>query len=255
MIMSTSYLICLPTYNEASYIATFLKELSIEISRIKQTHEDLDISILHIDDNSPDKTSEIAASLKLENYWQLNRPEKLGLGPAYLAGFSWGVNKGFEYFIEMDADGSHHPDQLLELIKASESSDLVIGTRWMPGGQVINWPTKRRLISKLATRYASMALKLPFKDLTSGYRILHSDLVKDLLGAGINSKGYGFQIEMVLLAKEFGAAITQVPITFTERTVGRSKMTGAIVWESLLGITKWAIEIRFTRLYPTGLRR
>ena len=101
--MSTSYLICLPTYNEASYIATFLKELSIEISRIKQTHEDLDISILHIDDNSPDKTSEIAAALKLENYWQLNRPEKLGLGPAYLAGFSWGVNKGFEYFIEMEA--------------------------------------------------------------------------------------------------------------------------------------------------------
>lgn len=253
--MSTSYLICLPTYDEASNIKIFLSELSIEINHIQEQHPNLDISILHIDDNSPDDTAKIAQSLNLDKFFQLNRSKKEGLGPAYLAGFTWGIRKEFDYFVEMDADGSHHPDQLLDLIKASQSHDLVIGTRWMPGGQVLNWPSKRRLISKLGTRYAAMALKLPYQDLTSGFRIMSSDLVTKIVETRIDSKGYGFQIEMVLLAKQFGAAICQIPITFTERTSGSSKMTRAIVWESLIGITKWAIKIRIDIVHAWLFRR
>jgi len=243
--MKKRFLICLPTYNEAANIVDFLSQLQREIETYCRENPDLEIDILNIDDNSPDGTAKLALGCQTRNFYQVIREKKEGLGPAYLAGFKWGLDREYDFYIEMDADGSHHPDELRPLISASESFDLVLGTRWMPGGSVHNWPINRRLISKLGTGYAARALKLPFKDLTSGFRVLDKDLVKSLLEIGIRSKGYGFQVEMVLRARELGAAITQVPITFTERTKGRSKMTSKIVFEAFVGITKWGFSQRF----------
>jgi dolichol-phosphate mannosyltransferase len=243
--MKKRFLICLPTYNESANIVDFLSQLHKEIETCCQEDPELEIDILNIDDNSPDGTAVLARNTRGKRFHQIVREKKEGLGPAYLAGFKWGLEREYDFFIEMDADGSHHPVQLQRLIAACESFDLVIGTRWMPGGSVHNWPIHRRLISKLGTRYAAKALELPFKDLTSGFRVLDKDLVESLLEIGIHSKGYGFQVEMVLRARELGAAIAQVPITFTERTKGSSKMTFRIALEAFIGITKWGFSRRF----------
>ena len=247
--MKNRFLICLPTYNEAANIVDFIEQLELSIKVFGNENSGIEIDILNIDDNSPDGTANLARNCATGNFHQIVREKKEGLGPAYLAGFSWGLDRGYDFFIEMDADGSHHPDELPLLISQSESFDLVIGTRWMQGGSVHNWPLHRRLISKLGTTYAAKALKLPFKDLTSGFRIIDRELIQYLLDLGITSKGYGFQIEMVLRARLIGAAITQVPITFTERTKGRSKMTSKIVWEALLGISRWSLNLRLDSLY------
>jgi dolichol-phosphate mannosyltransferase len=247
--MKKRFLICLPTYNEAANIVDFLSQLQREIETYCRENPELEIDILNIDDNSPDGTAALARKTQEKSFHQIVRKKKEGLGLAYLAGFRWGLDREYDFFIEMDADGSHHPDELQRLIAACEGSDLVLGTRWMPGGEVHNWPIHRRLISKLGTGYAAKALKLPFKDLTSGFRVLDKDLVESLLEIGIRSKGYGFQVEMVLRARELGAAITQVPITFTERTKGNSKMTFRIVVEAFVGITKWGLSQRLASLY------
>jgi dolichol-phosphate mannosyltransferase len=201
-----------------------------------------DIEILIVDDDSPDKTAEIAKSMNLPGFSILNRKVKSGLGPAYLAGFKQGLAGKYQYFVEMDADLSHQPEQLVDLLNAAAEDTLVIGTRWIPGGSVINWPRQRRWISKMGTGYAAFALKLPYKDLTSGYRVLPRRFLAEINFDEIETRGYGFQIEMALKAIKSGFKIKQIPITFVERENGYSKMSLAIIWEAWSMVTIWAFR-------------
>jgi dolichol-phosphate mannosyltransferase len=232
-------LVVIPTYNESESIQSLLSRLD---AARKVVSEMFSIDILLVDDSSPDKTAQIATSMNLSNFSVLNRSDKSGLGPAYLAGFKQGLNLDYQYFVEMDADLSHQPEQLVDLLKAATANSLVIGTRWMPGGSVVNWPKKRRWISKLGTRYASFALNLPYKDLTSGFRVLPRQLLEKIDFTSIETRGYGFQIEMALKAISNGFQIKQVPITFVERENGYSKMSMAIVWEAWFMVTIWGLR-------------
>jgi len=235
----TSVLVVIPTYNESESIESLLKRLNQARMQISDKYE---IDILIVDDNSPDQTAVIAKNLQLSDLKVLSRQHKSGLGPAYLAGFKQGLLEKYDYFVEMDADLSHQPEQLIDLLNAASKADLVIGTRWIPGGSVVNWPKRRKWISKLGTGYASFALNLPYKDLTSGYRVLPREFLSQLDFSLIETRGYGFQIEMALKAIESGFGIKQVPITFVERENGYSKMSLAIIWEAWSMVTIWALR-------------
>jgi dolichol-phosphate mannosyltransferase len=235
----TSVLVVIPTYNESESIESLLKRLN---SARMQISDKFEIDILIVDDNSPDQTAVIAKNLQFSGLKVLSRQHKSGLGPAYLAGFKQGLLEKYDYFVEMDADLSHQPEQLIDLLNAASKVDLVIGTRWIPGGSVVNWPKRRKWISKLGTGYASFALNLPYKDLTSGYRVLPREFLSQLDFALIETRGYGFQIEMALKAIESGFGIKQVPITFVERENGYSKMSLAIIWEAWSMVTIWALR-------------
>ena len=236
--MST-YLLCIPTYNEAENIVDILtRVLALAID---------DLEVLVIDDASPDGTANLAAGIGSERIHILHRSKKEGLGPAYLAGFAWGLDRGFDYLIEMDADGSHQPEELPRLLAASRDADLVLGTRWIPGGRVVNWPLYRRAISRLGTFYAEISLKLPYKDLTGGYRVLSRKLLESIDLANIQTLGYGFQIEIAMRAHDSGLVITEVPISFIERTKGASKMNRTIVLEALVKTTRWGFTRWFNR--------
>ena len=235
----TSVLVVIPTYNESESIETLLKRLNSARMQISDKYE---IDILIVDDNSPDQTAVIATNLELSGLKVLSRQHKSGLGPAYLAGFKQGLLEKYDYFVEMDADLSHQPEQLIYLLNAASKEDLVIGTRWIPGGSVVNWPKRRKWISKLGTGYASIALNLAYKDLTSGYRVLPREFLSQLDFSIIETRGYGFQIEMALKAIESGFGIKQVPITFVERENGYSKMSLAIIWEAWSMVTIWALR-------------
>ena len=235
----TSVLVVIPTYNESESIESLLTRLNSARMQISDKYE---IDILIVDDNSPDQTAVIAKNLQLSGLKVLSRQHKSGLGPAYLAGFKQGLLEKYDYFVEMDADLSHQPEQLIDLLNAASKVDLVIGTRWIPGGSVVNWPKRRKWISKLGTGYASFALNLPYKDLTSGYRVLPREFLSQLDFSLIETRGYGFQIEMALKAIESGFGIKQVPITFVERENGYSKMSLAIIWEAWSMVTIWALR-------------
>ena len=235
----TSVLVVIPTYNESESIESLLKRLNQARMQISDKYE---IDILIVDDNSPDQTAVIAKNLQLSGLKILSRQHKSGLGPAYLAGFKQGLLEKYDHFVEMDADLSHQPEQLIDLLNAASKADLVIGTRWIPGGSVVNWPKRRKWISKLGTGYASFALNLPYKDLTSGYRVLPREFLSQLDFSLIETRGYGFQIEMALKAIESGFGIKQVPITFVERENGYSKMSLAIIWEAWSMVTIWALR-------------
>ena len=236
--MST-YLLCIPTYNEAENILELLtRTLDLGIEGLE---------ILVIDDSSPDGTAELVSKIQSPKIHILNRAKKEGLGPAYLAGFQWGLNRDFKYFIEMDADGSHQPEELPRLVDSTPGVDLVLGTRWMKGGKVENWPLYRRAISRMGTWYAEIALKLPYKDLTGGYRILSRKLLESIDLHEIETIGYGFQVEMAMRAHDCGLLVREVPITFIERTKGKSKMNRKIVLEALIRTTQWGFQRRFNR--------
>jgi len=232
-LVAAKTLVIIPTYNEALNITDV-------IHRLQATTSDVDILI--VDDNSPDGTGKIADSLANDSIFVLHRQEKGGLGPAYLAGFKWGYDKGYVFFIEMDADGSHQPEEISRLISESKSSDLVLGARWIPGGKVVNWPLHRRLISKFGTSYASIALGLKYRDLTSGYRLLSRPLIEDIFSTNVTTVGYGFQIELVRIAAKNHRKITEVPITFVERVAGNSKMSKKIVLEAWVKTTLWGFQ-------------
>ncbi len=234
-----SVLVVVPTYNESESIRSLLTRLDAARNLISNS---FNIDILLVDDDSPDRTAEIAKSMNLPSFSILNRKIKSGLGPAYLAGFKQGLIGSYQYFVEMDADLSHQPEQLVDLLNAASSDTLVIGTRWIPGGSVVNWPTQRRWISKMGTGYAAFALKLPYKDLTSGYRVIPRTFLEKLNFEEIETRGYGFQIEMALKAITAGFRIKQIPITFVERENGYSKMSLAIIWEAWSMVTIWAIR-------------
>lgn len=231
--MST-YLLCIPTYNESETITEIIaRTLAVAVPGLH---------ILVIDDNSPDGTANLVEALGESRVKVLHRQRKEGLGPAYIAGFTWGLNQGFDYIIEMDADGSHQPEELYRLIAAASGADLVLGTRWIQGGKVINWPVHRRAISRAGTWYAELALKLPFKDLTGGFRLYRAEILQRLDLGSISARGYGFQLEMALRVADMGGVVREVPITFIERSKGRSKMSKAIVWEAFLKTTQWGFQ-------------
>jgi len=231
-------LVILPTYNEVGNLLDV-------ITRLRAAADFVDVLI--VDDNSPDGTGAMADALVDSQTFVLHRSQKLGLGPAYMAGFAWGLAQGYASFVEMDADGSHQPEELARLLAAAEGNDLVLGTRWMPGGSVVNWPLRRRLISKFGTRYASIALDLPWNDLTSGYRVLSRQLIEDIFKSNLSTVGYGFQIEIVRIADECHRKIIQVPITFIERAAGVSKMSRKIIFEAWFKTTSWGVKRVFNR--------
>jgi len=239
----TKRLVVIPTYNEADNVGVLIPRLFRHIPGI---------SILVVDDRSPDVTAvkcrEMQASYS--NLFIESRTEKSGLGSAYRFGFAWGLNRGFEELVEMDADMSHRVRDLAAMIKAKESnpsSDLIIGSRWIKGGSTINWPLKRQLLSRAANIYVRMMLGMGVSDSTAGFRIYSAEILRKIDLTAIKSEGYSFQIEMTRAAKLAGAKIIEAPITFRERESGVSKMSQAIVKEAMIRVTIWGLK-RFLRL-------
>lgn len=230
-------LVVVPTYDEA-------ENVSLIVDRIRRSAPDADVLI--VDDGSPDGTGEIADALACRDgaVHVVHRAQKSGLGAAYLNGFRWAESHGYGVVVECDADGSHHPEELGRLLDALLEADLVIGSRWVPGGAVEDWPLSRRVLSRLGSWYARTALRLPQHDVTGGYRAYRIAAL-DRIGLGaIQSEGYCFQIEMLWRAHSAGLSITEVPITFTERRRGTSKMRGSIVLEAMWRVTRWAMQSR-----------
>lgn len=232
------YLVVLPTYNELESLPVVLERLFAHNPQV---------SVLIVDDASPDGTGELADRMaKADARIQvLHRDAKNGLGAAYIAGFRLGLSQGFDYLIEMDADGSHRSEDLVKLIEASTSADLVIGSRWVRGGAVENWAWHRVALSRFGNMYARTLLGVNIRDMTAGFRVFRADLVAKLIETEVASAGYSFQIEMAWRASKAGAVITEVPITFVEREFGSSKMSSAIVREALWLITRWGLKRLF----------
>lgn len=229
--------ICVPTYNEADNITTI-------VGRIRAAVPTADVLVL--DDNSPDGTGAIADRMAAEDdqVHVLHRPGKSGLGPAYLAGFAWARERGYDAVVEIDADGSHQPEQLPALLAAIDHADLVIGSRWIPGGSVRNWPAHRRALSVGANTYARFALGIPVKDATAGFRVYRMSTLEEMGTQDVASQGYCFQIDLTLRALDQGATVVELPIEFVEREIGTSKMNDAIVREAAVKVGAWALQRR-----------
>jgi dolichol-phosphate mannosyltransferase len=178
----------------------------------------------------------------------LHRAGKAGLGAAYLAGFAWGLERGYDVLVEMDADGSHQPEQLPTLLTRLADADMVLGSRWVRGGRVLNWPVHRKVISRGGTTYARLALGVRIRDITGGFRAFRADALRSLDLQDVASQGYCFQIDLAWRAVQRGLRVVEVPITFVERERGQSKMSGAIVRESLVLVTAWGLRHRFGQL-------
>ena len=227
----------IPTYNEAESLPILLGELSV----LRK-----DFNYLVVDDGSPDGTADICEKLKSEitGLEVLNRPKKSGLGSAYRDGYRYALEKNFDAVIQIDADGSHQVSDLPNLLSKFESNpsvDLVIGSRWVKGGSVLNWSKHREALSRLANIYSNFLLGLGVKDSTAGFRIYKTSAIRKLDLNGIKSEGYCFQIEMTREIKKVGGLISEVPITFVERQFGKSKMSGKIVIEAMLRVTYWGL--------------
>ena len=243
-----SILVIIPTYNESENIASI-------ISRARKAVPDAHLLIA--DDNSPDGTGKLADEIAADDdhVHVMHRLGKEGLGAAYLAGFEWGLNAGYEVLVEMDADGSHQPEQLPRLLEALVDADLVLGSRWIKGGEVVNWPKSREILSRGGNLWTRMALGIPLRDSTGGYRAFRR---KTLLGLGLDnvaSAGYCFQVDLAWRALRSGFKVVEVPITFIEREYGDSKMTNRIVIEALALTTIWGINHRAQQLWALVKKR
>ena len=224
-------IVLMPTFNEAKSISDTVQALR---------SQNLSLDLLIIDDASPDGTGKIADELSNANTFVMHRSRKEGLGAAYVAGFGWALERGYELIIEMDADGSHRAEDLTKIISAATNADLVLGSRWVSGGSVLGWPLQRQLISRIGNIYARIMLRTKISDMTSGFRAYRASLLHTLDLSKVSARGYAFQVEMALLSARAGARVVEVPITFVERAHGNSKMTTAIVLEALWLVTKWA---------------
>lgn len=233
-------LVLMPTYNEIETLEDSVRSL------LRLNPE---VEVLVIDDNSPDGTGELADAMSLSDSRinVLHRPRKEGLGRAYLEGFHFGLEKGFDKLVQMDADGSHRPEDLPALLENSYDVDLVIGSRWIVGGEVLNWPLYRQIISRLGNKYAALMLGSSLGDLTAGFRVYSAAFLRGLDLASVQAQGYGFQVEMTSRTSKIGGTIIEVPITFVERVNGRSKMTLGIVFEAYFLCTKWGFRRLFRR--------
>ena len=234
-------LVIVPTFNE-------LESAPRLISRVCELIPD--VHILVVDDGSPDGTADVVESMAqgqlVGRIHVMRRKEKSGLGAAYLAGFSWGIEHGYETLIEMDADGSHRPEDLVNLIKisrANPSLDLIIGSRWVKGGAVRNWAKSRELLSRAANKYAKFILKVGVNDVTAGFRVYKTSIIERIDFSTVLSQGYCFQIEMTRKVLTLNGKIKEVPITFIEREFGVSKMNMKIVIEAMVRVTLWGLKI------------
>ncbi len=228
-------LVIVPTYNE-------IESLERIVGRLRQAVPGADLLI--VDDSSPDGTGELADRLaSTDAHIQvLHRAGKEGLGRAYLAGFERAIDGGYTYAVEIDADGSHDPDELPAMLEvAAEGADLVIGSRWVPGGAVRNWPWIRQVISRWGNAYSRWVLRSSIRDITAGYRVFRVSALKDINPADVSSQGYCFQVELAWRLERTGHRIAEHPITFVERATGRSKMHVGIVVEALLRVTVWGV--------------
>jgi glycosyltransferase involved in cell wall biosynthesis len=233
-------LVVLPTYNESATVAEVLR-------RIRASASDT-VDVLVVDDGSPDGTAEIAEAVagEIGGVEVLRRPAKSGLGSAYREGFKIGLGRGYEALVEMDADLSHDPAVLGDLLAELDSgADLVIGTRYMPGGRIPDWPWHRRAISRAGNLYARWMLGLSARDATSGYRAYHRRALERINLTAVRADGYGFQVEMAYKVERAGGVLAEVPIEFHDRTLGRSKMSSRIVAEALALVTWWGISARW----------
>jgi dolichol-phosphate mannosyltransferase len=237
----------IPTYNE-------LESLPKTLARLRAAVPDADVLIA--DDNSPDGTGALADGFAAEDsqVHVMHRAGKAGLGAAYIAGFKWGLAAGYDVLVEMDADGSHQPEQLPLLLEAiGQGADLVLGSRWVPGGKVVNWPLRRKIISLGGSFYSRMLLGVRLRDITGGYRAFRRSTLEALDLDQVDSVGYGFQVDMLWRVAQLGLRIVEVPITFVEREFGASKMSGNIVQEAMVNVTKWGLTARWNKL--TGRAR
>ncbi len=234
-------LVCIPTYNERA-------NLPLIVARVRAALPQVDVLVL--DDNSPDGTGQVADELAAadEQVHVLHRPGKQGLGMAYLAGFRWGLDRGYDAIVEMDADGSHQPEQLHRLLEALADADVVIGSRWVRGGSVVNWPLHRKALSVGGNLYTRALLGMPVHDATAGYRVYRADALQAIGLDHVASQGYCFQVDLTQRAVRHGLRVREVPITFVEREIGDSKMSGDIMRESLRRITAWGLEHRAGQL-------
>ncbi len=226
-------LVIIPTYDERENLARIVARLRAAVP---------DCDVLVVDDASPDGTGALADDLARADaaVAVLHRDAKRGLGGAYVAGFRWALARGYAVVVEMDADGSHQPEQLPRLLQAvAAGADLALGSRWVPGGSVVNWPARRRLLSRGGNTYVRIALGLPVRDATGGFRAFRADTLRGLPFKDVASHGYCFQVDMLWRAVLAGATVTEVPITFVEREFGTSKMSGSIVREALWRVTLW----------------
>jgi len=243
-------LVIIPTYNES-------ETLSEQVAGVRRYAPQVDILIA--DDNSPDGTGELADRLAAADpqIHVLHRAGKEGLGQAYVAGFKWGLARGYELLCEMDADGSHRAVDFPRLLRRAQRPDrpsLVIGSRWVPGGSVVNWPFHRKLLSRGGNDYVALMLGIKVKDATAGFRVYRAETLEAIHLDEVESHGYCFQVDMTWRTLQAGGTIVEVPIKFVERTHGKSKMSQAIVNEALLKTTLWGMQRRFG-LAPTNLSR
>lgn len=233
--------VCTPTYIEADNIEEFLRRARAAVP---------DADILVLDDNSPDGTADVAerVAAELGRIEVLRRPEKHGLGAAYRAGFAVGIARGYDVICQIDADLSHDPAVLPELIEAiRDGADLAIGSRYVPGGSIPHWPWRRRALSKYGNAYTGMMLRTGVADATAGYRAFTADILHRVDYAKTRAKGYGFQIELAYRVNQVGGKIVEIPITFTDRVRGYSKMSTAVMAEEMALVSWWGIRDRFRR--------
>ena len=233
--------VLIPTFNER-------ENLPLIVSRTRAAVPEADILVL--DDNSPDGTGALADQLAADDgqVRVLHRERKEGLGAAYLAGFAWALDKDYDVMVEMDADGSHQPEQLRTLLVALADADVVLGSRWVPGGSVVNWPIHRKALSLGGNVYTRVLLGMPIGDATGGFRAYRASALRSLDLRDVASQGYCFQVDLVWRAVRRGLKVVEVPITFVERTIGDSKMSQGLVGESLRNITRWGARYRLGQI-------
>lgn len=229
--------VLIPTYNER-------ENLPLIVARVRECVPDVDVVVL--DDNSPDGTGQVADELAAADpkVTVIHRQGKEGLGAAYLAGFRWALDQGYDAVVEMDADGSHRPEDLPAMLEAAKDADLVIGSRYVRGGTVVNWPLSRKAISMGGNLYIRAILGMPVNDATAGYRVYRAGTLRRIGLDDVESAGYVFQTDLTVRTVRAGLRVVEVPITFIEREIGESKMDGDVVKESMRRITGWGLEHR-----------
>ncbi|MDT0545408.1 MULTISPECIES: polyprenol monophosphomannose synthase [Streptomyces] len=234
-------LVIIPTYNEAENIRPI-------VARVRESVPEA--HVLVADDNSPDGTGKVADEIAVEDehVHVLHRQGKEGLGAAYLAGFRWGIEHDYGVLVEMDADGSHQPEELPRLLTALKGADLVIGSRWVPGGRIVNWPKRREYLSRGASTYSRILLDVPIRDVTAGFRAFRKETLEGLGMDAVASQGYCFQIDMAWRAVKSGFHVIEVPVTFVERERGDSKMSRDIVTEAFWRVATWGVSSRANKL-------
>lgn len=234
-------LVIVPTYNER-------ESLPVIVAGIRQVEPE--VHILIADDNSPDGTGEVANGLSTSDnsVHVLHRSAKAGLGAAYLDAFGWAKATGYDVVVEMDADGSHRPEDLTKILDALTNNDVVLGSRWIKEGKVVNWAKSREVLSRGGNLYTRMWLGIPLHDATGGFRAYRVSALDVMNVDHVESQGYCFQVDMAWRAVKANLRVAEVPITFVERELGESKMDGSIVKEALWRVTQWGIEKRFSDL-------